>query len=203
MKTTDSKEFVYKQDYSAAKQKRIDVKNQNPKLLWFTGLSGSGKSTLAEAFELELLQQSFHTYVLDGDNVRMGLNAGLGFDPEGRQENLRRIAEVSKLMLESGLIVMAAFVSPTIAQRDKVKHIVGASNFIEIFVNTPIEECERRDVKGLYKKARAGEIPNFTGVGSVYESPVKPDVEIKTENRSIQDCVEELRNHLIPIISNG
>jgi adenylyl-sulfate kinase len=203
MKMNNPKELVFKQDYSTAAQRRVDSKNQQPKLLWFTGLSGSGKSTLAEAFELELLQQSFHTYVLDGDNVRLGLNAGLGFDSAGREENLRRIAEVSKLMLEAGLIVIAAFVSPTIAQRERVKQIVGAPNFIEVYVNTPLEECERRDVKGLYKKARAGEIPNFTGISALYEAPLSPDVAIKTENRSINDCVIELRDQLIPMINNG
>ena len=167
----DSKEHLFQQDYSNAAKFRKDLKNQNPKLVWFTGLSGSGKSTIAEAFEIELLNQKFHTYVLDGDNVRLGLNAGFGFDKEGRAENLRRIAEVSKLMLEAGLITIAAFVSPKIEQRDLVKNIVGNNNFIEIFINTSLEECERRDVKGLYKKARAGEIPNFTGISSIYEPP--------------------------------
>jgi adenylylsulfate kinase len=199
----DTSIHLFKQDYSESATLRIGLKKQQPKLLWFTGLSGSGKSTLAEAFEIDLLKAKYHTYVLDGDNVRLGLNAGLGFDAAGRSENLRRIAEVSKLMLDAGLVVIAAFVSPTREQRENVKNIVGAHNFIEVFINTPLEECERRDVKGLYKKARAGEIPNFTGISAVYEAPLHPDLEIKTENQSIKECVTLLHNHLIPMISNG
>jgi adenylylsulfate kinase len=199
----DTSIHLFKQDYSESATLRIGLKKQQPKLLWFTGLSGSGKSTLAEAFEIDLLKANYHTYVLDGDNVRLGLNAGLGFDAAGRSENLRRIAEVSKLMLDAGLVVIAAFVSPTREQRENVKNIVGAHNFIEVFINTPLEECERRDVKGLYKKARAGEIPNFTGISAVYEAPLHPDLEIKTENQSIKECVTLLHNHLIPMISNG
>jgi adenylyl-sulfate kinase len=196
-------QHLFKQDYSNAAKLRVDIKSQQPHLLWFTGLSGSGKSTLAEAFELELLKEGFHTYILDGDNVRLGLNAGLGFDTAGRTENLRRIAEVSKLMMEAGLIVIAAFVSPKIDQRELVKNIVGGEGFKEVFINTPLEECERRDVKGLYKKARAGEIANFTGISSDYEQPLNPYVEIKTKNISVAEGVQSLCDKLIPILRNG
>ncbi len=198
-----NKENLHATDYSEQEQRRATLKNQKPMVFWFTGLSGSGKSTIAKAAESKLQSQGYHTFVLDGDNVRMGLNKGLGFDQEGRRENLRRVAEVAKLMTEAGLVVLATFVSPMIEQRNMVKEIVGASRFREIFINTPLEECESRDVKGLYKKARAGEIPNFTGIDSEYQAPSNPEIEIKTKNQTVEESVDELIEKLIPLISNG
>ena len=165
-------------------------------LLWFTGLSGSGKSTLANLLEVALHEQNRMTYVLDGDNIRQGINKDLTFAPEDRSENIRRIAEISNLMLDAGVLTLAAFVSPYIKDREEVKQIVGVDNFIEIYVNTSLEECESRDVKGLYKKARAGEIKNMTGISAPYEAPTNPDFEIITDGQSIEDSVKEVLTFL-------
>lgn len=170
------------------KQIRAEQKNQTPKTIWFTGLSGSGKSTLANALEKRLVAMGRHTMLLDGDNVRMGLNRNLGFTEADRVENIRRIAEVAKLMNDAGLIVLTAFISPYRKDRENAKEIIG-DDFLEVYVSTPVEECERRDVKGLYKKARKGEIPNFTGISSPYETPEAPDVIINTQEMSIEDAV--------------
>ena len=175
--------------FSVTKEQRNKLKNHRSFLLWFTGLSGSGKSTIANAVEKALYDKGFHTYVLDGDNIREGLNNNLSFSPGDRTENIRRIAEVSNLMIDAGLIVLAAFVSPYARDRESIKQIVGYKNYIEVFVNTPIEECERRDVKGLYAKARAGEIKNFTGIDAPYEAPVVPDIQIDTEKVSVEESV--------------
>ncbi len=161
-------------------------------LIWFTGLSGSGKSTLAVQLEAMLYDRSFKTYLLDGDNIRTGLNRDLTFTEEGRVENIRRIGEVGKLMLDAGLVVLSAFISPFEADRNHVKKIVSAENYFEVFVDTPLEICEQRDVKGLYKKARAGEVKNFTGIDSPYERPGNPDIRIETDKVSIDDAVEKL-----------
>ena len=152
----------------------------------------SGKSTLSNALEKLLFEKGFATYALDGDNTRLGLNSNLGFSSEDRKENIRRVAEVSKLMLDAGLIVCASFVSPFKVDRDRIKEITGKENIIEIFVSTPLEECEKRDVKGLYKKARLGEIPNFTGISSPYEVPENPDIKIDTTNLSISEAVNKI-----------
>ena len=165
-------------------------------MIWLTGLSGSGKSTIANALEKALFIKGIHTYLLDGDNVRKGLNNNLSFTPEDRSENIRRIAEMANLMIDAGLVVLASFVSPYREDRENVKRIVGYENFVEVFVNTPIEECERRDVKGLYEKARAGEIKNFTGVNAPYEPPMAPDVEIDTTVISVEEAVDILLNEL-------
>lgn len=170
------------------KQIRAEQKNQTPKTVWFTGLSGSGKSTLANALEKRLVAMGRHTMLLDGDNIRMGLNKNLGFTEADRVENIRRIAEVAKLMNDAGLIVLTAFISPYRKDRENAKEIIG-EDFLEVYVSTPIEECERRDVKGLYKKARKGEIPNFTGISSPYEAPDAPDVVINTQEMTIEDAV--------------
>lgn len=170
------------------KQIRAEQKNQTPKTIWFTGLSGSGKSTLANALEKRLVAMGRHTMLLDGDNIRMGLNKNLGFTEADRVENIRRIAEVAKLMNDAGLIVLTAFISPYRKDRENAKEIIG-DDFIEVYVSTPMEECERRDVKGLYKKARKGEIPNFTGISSPYEVPDTPDVTINTQEISVEDAV--------------
>ena len=184
------KENIIPHNFSITRQQRSELKKHKPLLLWFTGLSGSGKSTIANALEKELFSKNIHTYLLDGDNVRKGLNNNLSFSPEDRTENIRRIAEVANLMLDAGLVVIASFVSPYREDRENVKRIVGYGNFVEIFVNTPIEECERRDVKGLYAKARAGEIENFTGVNAPYEAPMAPDLEIDTTMVSVQGAVD-------------
>lgn len=176
------------QETDITKEIRSEQKNQKPKTIWFTGLSGSGKSTLANALEKRLVAMGRHTMLLDGDNIRMGLNRNLGFTETDRVENIRRIAEVAKLMNDAGLIVLTAFISPYKRDRESAKEIIG-DDFLEVYVSTPIEECERRDVKGLYKKARKGEIPNFTGISSPYEAPEMPDVVINTQEMSIEDAV--------------
>ncbi len=175
---------------------RAGQMNQTPYTLWFTGLSGSGKSTLANALEKALNMEGRHTMLLDGDNIRMGLNNNLGFEEADRIENIRRIAEVSKLMNDAGLIVLSSFISPFLADRRRAKQIIGEESFIEIYVSTPMEECERRDVKGLYKKARAGEIPNFTGVSSPYEAPENPDIVIDTSKVSVEEAVRIILDYL-------
>lgn len=169
---------------------RAERMNQRPVTLWFTGLSGSGKSTLANALEKRLSLLGKYTMLLDGDNIRMGLNQNLGFTETDRVENIRRIAEVARLMNDAGLIVLTAFISPYRGDRDNAGGIIGADNFYEIYVSTPLAECEKRDVKGLYKKARRGEIPNFTGISSPYEPPVDPWLRVDTRVRSIEECVD-------------
>ncbi len=187
---------VYNQNYSVSKQDRNKKNNHSSLMILFTGLSGSGKSTIASKLEQVLHAQNFQTYTLDGDNMRLGLNNDLGFSAEDRNENLRRIGEVSKLMVDAGLVTIAAFVSPLKVDRALIEKIVGAENFIEIFVNTSLEECERRDVKGLYAKARKGEIHNFTGISSPYEAPENPNLEINTENTSVDKAVEIITEYL-------
>lgn len=183
---------IVKHTYRVTKTEREAKQDHKAFLLWFTGLSGSGKSTLANLVEVELHQQNKATYVLDGDNIRQGINKDLTFAPEDRSENIRRIAEISNLMVDAGIITLAAFVSPYLKDRALIKNIVGADNFIEIFVNTSLEECERRDVKGLYKKARSGEIKNMTGISAPYEAPINPDFEIITDDQTIEDSVKEI-----------
>ena len=169
---------------------RAQKMGQKPVTIWFTGLSGSGKSTLANELEKILSVQGKYTMLLDGDNVRMGLNKNLGFEEADRIENIRRVAEVSKLMNDAGLIVLTAFIAPYASDRAKAREIIGEENFIEVYVSTPIEECERRDIKGLYKKARDGKIPNFTGVSSPYEAPVNPEITIDTSKYGLQESVD-------------
>lgn len=185
--------LVQRQD----REKRLQ---QNAKVLWLTGLSGSGKSTIAQFLERSLYNQGFFAQVLDGDNIRSGINNNLGFSIEDRKENIRRIAEISKLYLNSGVISINSFISPTKDIRAYAKTIIGAEDFIEIYVNTPLEVCESRDVKGLYKKARAGEIKGFTGIDSPYEAPINPNLEIKTENQSVHESVDAILEYILPII---
>ena len=165
-------------------------------ILWFTGLSGSGKSTLAHAVEDTLYKRGIRTYVLDGDNVRKGLNKDLGFSDEDRTENIRRIGEVSKLMVDAGIMTLTAFISPFIKDRDIVRDLVKAGDFIEIYCKASLEVCEQRDPKGLYKKARAGEIPEFTGINSPYEAPENPEIVLTTDEHSIEECVARVINYL-------
>jgi adenylylsulfate kinase len=181
-----------KHNYKTTKSQREALHGHKSYLIWFTGLSGSGKSTIANLVETALHKKGISTYILDGDNIRQGINKDLSFAPQDRSENIRRIAEISNLMLEAGVVTLAAFVSPYTKDREGVKHIVGADNFIEIYVNTSIEECERRDVKGLYKKARKGEIKNMTGVSSPYEAPINPDLVVLTEGQSVEKNVDQI-----------
>ncbi len=174
---------------------------QKSKVIWMTGLSGSGKTTIAIALEQKLRDKGFLTQVLDGDNVRTGINNNLGFSVEDRTENIRRIAEVNKLFLNCGVITINCFVSPTIAIRKQAKEIIGAADFVEVFVNTPLEICEERDVKGLYKKARAGEIKDFTGIDSPFEAPENPDVDVKTAHLSIEESANQILEVILPQIS--
>ena len=173
---------------------------QNSKVLWLTGLSGSGKSTIAQLLERKLFNQGFFAQVLDGDNIRSGINNNLGFSIEDRRENIRRIAEIARLFLNSGIITINSFISPTIAIRDFAKTIIGEGDFIEIYINAPLEVCEQRDVKGLYKKARKGEIKGFTGIDSPYEAPENPALEIKSNELSAEESVENIFDFLVPII---
>ena len=181
---------------SVTRQRRNKLNNHCSIVLWFTGLSGSGKSTLAHALEEKLFQKGCRTFVLDGDNVRHGLNSNLDFSNHGRSENIRRISEVSKLMLESGLIVMAAFISPFNKDREEARKLISNDDFIEIYCKASLETCESRDVKGLYKRARAGEITNYTGIDSPYEVPENPELIIDTDNQSLDGSVSTILSFL-------
>ncbi|MEZ9902132.1 adenylyl-sulfate kinase [Vibrio breoganii] len=181
---------------SVTREQRQQLKGHKPAVLWFTGLSGSGKSTIANAVELKLNQLSVHSYLLDGDNVRHGLNSDLGFSDEDRIENIRRIGEVAKLFVDSGSLVLTAFISPFIADREQVRALLPDGEFIEVFVDTPIETCELRDPKGLYKKARKGEIKHFTGLTSDYEAPQAAEIHLKTDQQSIEESAEQVIQYL-------
>lgn len=176
------------------REKRL---NQRSKVLWLTGLSGSGKSTIAQALERRLHNEGYFAQVLDGDNIRSGINSNLSFSPEDRLENIRRIAEISKLYVNTGIITINSFVSPTIKIRQKAKEIIGDNDFLEIFINTPLHICEARDVKGLYKKARAGEIKGFTGIDAPYEAPPNPDLDVPTESLSIEESAGMIYEFLV------
>jgi len=184
-------------NHPVTKDERSKHKKQRPCILWFTGLSGSGKSTIASAVERKIFAAGHHTYLLDGDNVRHGLNKDLGFSDVDRVENIRRIGELSKLMVDAGILVITAFISPFKLDRRMVRDLVQDHEFVEIYMNTPIEECERRDSKGLYKKARVGEIHNFTGIDSVYEIPKAAEVVIDTSLMSIDECAVKVVQYLI------
>ena len=187
--------LVY-QNTSLSKARRAKAKGQKPLIIWFTGFSGAGKSTLANALEEELTARGHHTYLLDGDNIRLGLNKNLGFSKEDREENIRRIGEVAKLMVDAGLIVISAFISPFQRDRQLVRDMVEKYEFLEIFVSTPLMVCEKRDTKGLYKKARSGEIKNFTGISSPYEIPINPELTIDTTHDSITESIQIILDHL-------
>ena len=187
--------------HAVDKHLRAELKQQKPAVLWFTGLSGAGKSTIAGALETRLAQLGFHTYLLDGDNVRHGLCSDLGFSEQDRRENIRRIGELAKLMADAGLIVLTAFISPHRAERQMVRDLLPEGEFIEVFVNTSLDVCESRDPKGLYKKARAGEIANFTGIDSTYEAPESPEIDLPAGEASINElvdlCLEALKQRTI------
>lgn len=179
---------------------RRELLAQNSKIIWFTGLSGSGKSTIAGRVEEMLNERGFLTYILDGDNIRNGLNKNLGFSDEDRTENIRRTGEVAKLFLDAGVIVIAAFISPFRSDRDMVRSLVSKGDFIEIFINCPLEICELRDPKGLYKKARAGEIKDFTGIDSPFEIPNRPDIEIRSDQMGVEQAAEKIIRLIKPKI---
>jgi len=188
-------------DRLISRQERERRLGQHGRVLWFTGLSGSGKSTLATGLERRLVDPGYHAYVLDGDNVRSGINQNLGFSDEDRVENIRRIAEVSKLFVQAGIVTLNCFISPTREMRTLARDIIGPEDFIEIYVNTPLEICEARDVKGLYRKARKGEIKDFTGIDAPFEEPGDPAIVINTASRTVDQCVDELFEFVIPLIS--
>jgi len=179
-------------EYKISKKERNLRNGHNSFLVWFTGLSGAGKSTLANHLEIKLFEKGIHTYALDGDNIRKGISKDLSFSIDDRSENIRRISEISKLFIDNGTIVLASFISPFQKDRDKLKATVGASNYIEIYVDTPLEECENRDVKGLYEKVRKGEIKNFTGISSPYEEPNNPDIKINTQEMDLENSIDKI-----------
>ncbi len=181
------------------REEREQFLNQRSKVVWLTGLSGSGKSTIAQELERKLMEHGYFAVVLDGDNIRTGINNNLSFSLEDRRENIRRIAEVAKLFLNAGVIVICTFISPTHEIREFAKTIIGAANFLEIYVNAPLEVCETRDVKGLYQKARRGEIKEFTGIDSPYEAPENPALEIRTDQMSLAESTEEVLDFLLPV----
>lgn len=174
---------------------------QRSKVIWMTGLSGSGKTTLATSLEKELHKKGFFTQILDGDNIRTGINQNLGFSDEDRTENIRRVAEISRLFLNCGIITINCFISPTKSMREQAIKIIGKNDFIEIFVNAPIEVCEQRDKKGLYEKARRGEIKDFTGVNAPFEPPENPDIEVNTDLLSVEECLKKIISYLLPKIN--
>ena len=190
------KDNIVWHDHTVSHSERVALKGQRPVVLWFTGLSGSGKSTIANAVERRLLDLGHHSYLLDGDNIRHGLNKDLGFSDADRVENIRRIGEVAKLFVDAGNIVLTAFISPFRADRDQVRQMVAHDQFIEVFVNTPLAVCEDRDPKGLYKKARAGEIKHFTGIDSVYEAPFEPEIVVQGGEWSIERCANFIVSYL-------
>lgn len=192
MKQSDSSTNTVWHHATVSRKRREDKNKHKSVVLWFTGLSGAGKSTLAHAVEERLFQYGFNTFVLDGDNVRHGLCGDLGFSDQDRKENIRRISEMAKLMLEAGVITLTAFISPFRAERAMARSLMPHGDFIEIFCFCPISVCEQRDVKGLYKKARAGEIKEFTGISSPYEEPDKPDLRIDTGIQSLEACVQQV-----------
>ncbi|HLP51599.1 MAG TPA: adenylyl-sulfate kinase [Chitinophagales bacterium] len=184
------------------RESKEQLLGQHGLVLWFTGLSGSGKSTIAKGVEEQLHRDGYFAVVLDGDNVRTGINNNLGFSDEDRKENIRRIAEVAKLFVANGVVVICSFVSPTVEIREQARNIIGDADFKEVFINTPIEECERRDVKGLYAKARKGEIKDFTGISAPFEAPVRPALEVLTQSKAIEQSVNEVVAFTLPIINH-
>jgi bifunctional enzyme CysN/CysC len=189
---------IHWQQLDVTREVHARLKNQRPAVLWFTGLSGAGKSTIANLVERRLVRMNRHTFLLDGDNVRHGLNKDLGFSDADRVENIRRVGEVAKLMTDAGLIVITAFISPFRAERDMVRQMIGPGEFFEIHIDTPIAVAEQRDVKGLYKKARAGQLKNFTGIDSPYEPPTAPELHIDTSKLNAEEAADLIVSYLIP-----
>lgn len=187
---------LFQHSFTITKKDRQILHNHKSHILWFTGLSGSGKSSIANSLERELYQLGQSTYILDGDNLRIGLNSDLDFSLDGRTENIRRVGEVAKLLVDSGIVVISTFISPLKSDRQRVRDIVQNNEFIEIYVKCPLEKCERRDPKGLYKRARRGEIPEFTGISSPYEEPEKSEIILETDQHTIEECVKQVLNYL-------
>lgn len=187
-------------DNNSVKKIKEAFLHQRAVIVWMCGLSGSGKSTIANGLETELLNRKYFCQVLDGDKIRAGLNKDLGFSADDRKENLRRLAEVSKLFLDTGIIAINAFISPTIESRELAKAVAGSKNFIEVYINASLEVCEKRDTKGLYAKARKGLISDFTGISAVFEPPLSPDIEIRTDQLSVDESVTKLLNYILPKI---
>lgn len=187
-------------DKMLSRQDKEQLLGQRGLMIWFTGLSGSGKSTVAIALERELHKRGLICRILDGDNIRCGINNNLGFSPADRVENIRRIAEVGKLFVDTGIITIAAFISPNNDMREMAAKIIGKDNFVEVYISTPIEVCEQRDVKGLYAKARRGEIKDFTGVSAPFEAPQSPDLELDTSSLSLEESVNSLLSYILPKI---
>lgn len=198
MSNTDNIHPIF--DRLLSKKDRELRLGQKAKVLWLTGLSGSGKSTIAQDLERQLFNKGYFPQVLDGDNIRMGVNNNLGFSIEDRQENIRRISEIAKLYLDSGIITICSFISPTAEIRNFARSIIGEEHYLEIYINTPLEICEGRDVKGLYKKARAGEIKGFTGIDSPYEAPKNADIEILTADMTVQESSKQILDKIQPLI---
>jgi adenylylsulfate kinase len=203
MMETDNKHIYPVFDKILGRADKEKLLGQKAVVIWLTGLSGSGKTTIARALERELHNKGFICQVLDGDNIRSGINNNLGFTNDDRNENIRRIAEVSKLFLNCGIININSFISPTEEIRQTAIDIIGKENFVEVYVNAPVSVCEKRDVKGLYKKARAGMIKNFTGVDTVFEAPKKPDIELHSDKMSVEDSVSLIMEHVLPRITPG
>lgn len=187
---------VVSQNFSVSRDQRSLLLGHKSFVIWFTGLSGSGKSTLANGIQQRLFEKGKLCYVLDGDNVRLGLNQDLGFSEAERKENIRRVSEVAKLMIDAGIIVITAFISPFQADRQKARQIIGEKDFLEIFIDCPVEVCENRDVKGLYKKARSGQISDFTGISSPYEKPSKPFLTVQTDSKDLATSLDEIESSL-------
>lgn len=190
-------ENLIRQTFIIAKNDRQKLNGHASLTVWLTGLSGSGKSTLAGITEKKLFQSGVHTYILDGDNIRTGLNNNVDFSEEGRRENIRRIGETAKLFVDAGMVVLTAFISPFRKDRDAVRALLPENEFIEVYINCPLEICENRDVKGLYKKARAGEIPDFTGISSPFEPPLNPEIEIKTHETDAESGAGIIANYIL------
>lgn len=190
-----NKDIVW-HEHTVSREQKQELKGHQACVLWYTGLSGSGKSTIANAVEAKLFELGKHTYTLDGDNIRHGLNGDLTFSDKDRVENIRRIGEVSKLFVDAGLIVSTAFISPFLSDRQQARDLLSNGEFIEVFIDTPIEVCEQRDPKGLYRKARSGEIKNFTGIDSVYEAPSSAEVHVKTAEQDIDQSVQQILEYL-------
>jgi len=199
MKTKEDTIFpVFEKILQRSDKERI--LKQHAKVIWMTGLSGSGKTTIAIGLEKELNRKGYLTQILDGDNIRTGINSNLGFSDEDRKENIRRIAEISKLFIDCGIITLNCFVSPTGEMRDMAKNIIGKDDFIEVFVNASLEKCEKRDVKGLYKKAREGKIEDFTGIDAPFEHPSSPNIEVNTDTLTIEESIQKVLEYVLPVI---
>ena len=192
----NTKNEVFKHEMKINKSNRSSIKKQTPCIIWFTGLSGSGKSTVADVLEQKLISINKHTYLLDGDNLRHSLNSDLGFSDEDRDENIRRIGHLGELMVDAGLIVIAAFISPFKKQRDKTRSLFNANEFVEVFMDTPIEVCEQRDPKGLYRKARSGLIKDFTGIDSPYEKPDEAEITLNGNNQKPEELAKKIIEYL-------